>query len=88
MTRHIDHGVLGVEIAVCVFEGVGNSRDLFDYAEAFEKVDIDLAGVADKTENRFVMTLAAVNVEAAEPGDKIVELSGVSVFFQKYYHFN
>lgn len=80
----------GWKLRFAFLKGVGNSRDLFDYAEAFEKVDIDLAGVADKTENRFVMTLAAVNVdaEAAEPGDKIVELSGVSVFFQKYYHFN
>ena len=59
----IDHGVLGVELAVGVFVRLLNALDVFDDLQRFEHVDVHRGGIADQPQQRLVAADGHVYVE-------------------------
>ena len=52
--------VVGVKLAVCAFEGLGDSVDLLNYVETAEKILIDSAGVSYETYDGLELSLGEV----------------------------
>jgi len=72
----VNHGVVGVELAVGLLEGLGDALDAFDDVHALEQEGVDLGGVTDDADDGLVVTLRDVRLEATslDPRDEMIEL--------------
>ena len=76
----VDDGVLGVELAVGLLEGLGDALDALDDVHGLEQEGVDLRGVADDADDGLVFATADVGGVAAtfDPVDEVLELFGVA----------
>ena len=72
----VDDGVLGMELAVRLLEGLGDTLDPLDDGHGLEQEGVDLRGVADDANDRLVVALRHVRLEAAslDPRYNVSEL--------------
>ena len=59
----IDNRVVGVEFSVGVFVGLAYSCNIAYYVKSADKIHINMACVAHKTENGVILSVAAMNIK-------------------------
>ena len=57
----LDHGVLGVELAVDRLKGVGHPGDRLHNVQALDHLHVHLGGVADEAQDGLVLPLGDVD---------------------------
>ena len=72
----VDDGVLRVELAVCLLEGLCHALNALDDVHALEEEGINLGGVADNADDRLFLAGGDVRLIAAilNPLDEVAEL--------------
>ena len=85
---HLDHGVLGVELAVGVLVGLLDALDIIHDVQGGDQVDVQLGGVAHQAQNGVGLADACVDGNALflQPGDQAVQLVTVGILFQNDDH--
>ena len=68
---HLDDGILGMELPVCAFEGLGHSLDPLNNVQAGDEIPVQLAGITDDTDDRGV-------VSGGDMGPQVLRLNPVN----------
>ena len=81
-------GIVGVIFAVAALERLGHALDTVDDVEAGDKIHIDARRVADESEDRLIIALGDVDVQAKifQPADELVTALLGDAVLQDYDH--
>ncbi len=84
----VHYGVLGVELAVGLFEGLGDTGYTLDDVHGLQEKGVDGGGVANDAYHGLVVALAHVGRKAFafQPGHKMVQLLWRGGLFDYGYH--
>ena len=85
---HLDHRVLGLELAVDLLKGVGDPFHGLHNIQRAQQLHIDLGGIADETQNGHVLAVGDMHIQALifQPVDQMLHLRLGSTFFQNCDH--
>ena len=86
MTANVNNRIIGMKLSVCTFIRFTDSCNIINNIKTAYKVNVNMACVANETENCVILAFAAVNFEikALEPFNKVLYLSFVCSFFYCY----
>ena len=90
MAGHVDDGVIRMELAVGVFEGLLDALDVLHDVQGANDVHIHAGGIPDQADDGLLLADGHMGVQphGVEPIGQVLHLFGIRVVLEQDYHFS